>query len=249
MSPKSCRGRQQGITHANQGGRGDTEEASASAKCFETLNRAYRGLPCGRVALSRLLQGKASESVNTAFLDILSSRKSRKYTLYSHDVSCKHDRAEQTVLLTLFFMNKTRWPGVALCIACKHNRAELNNTIRWPGVATCPRSTRSEHGVKSAGSKSRKRARSTGPPTTRSGGHNGDLEWGASVSSALTEASSFPTITLGKFHDASSRTAPLPLRMEGHDLGDKTDGGASEVRRAYSEYGAARVVRTFQTNV
>ncbi|CAM9905411.1 unnamed protein product [Scytosiphon promiscuus] len=89
---------------------------------------------------------------------------------------------------------------------------------------------RSEQSVKSTGSKSRKRARSTGPSTTRSSGRNGELEWGASVSSALTEASSFPTITLGKFHDASSRSSPLPLGVERRDMGSKADYGQGEMR-------------------
>ncbi|CAM9119782.1 unnamed protein product [Hapterophycus canaliculatus] len=97
---------------------------------------------------------------------------------------------------------------------------------------------RSEHSVKSAGSKSHKRARSTGPSTSRSGGHNGDLEWGASVSSALTEASSFPTITLGKFHDASSRSSPLPLRVDRQDMKGKANGATAEVRGKSSEGGS-----------
>ncbi|CAM9516695.1 unnamed protein product, partial [Ectocarpus fasciculatus] len=109
---------------------------------------------------------------------------------------------------------------------------------------------RSEQSVKSAGSKSRKRIRPGGPPTAPSCGSggrapspsfragcggdaggrsdDGGLGWGASVTSALTEPSSFPTTTLGKFHDASS---PAPVRQNSGEWRESgADVHASELR-------------------
>ncbi|CAM9537920.1 unnamed protein product [Ectocarpus sp. 13 AM-2016] len=108
---------------------------------------------------------------------------------------------------------------------------------------------RSEQSVKSAGSKSRKRIRPGGPPTAPSCGSerrvpspfrvgcggdgggrsdDGGLGWGASVASALTEPSSFPTTTLGKFHDASSPAPAWKNSGEWRESG--ADANASELR-------------------
>lgn len=98
----------------------------------------------------------------------------------------------------------------------------------FPCLLLFPRHS-SENSVKSAGSRSGKRTRPLGSSTVPSGGGtvtsgrgrgggNGELGWGASVTSVLTESSAFPTTTLGKFHDASSSVGivgPLPRQGEG----------------------------------
>ncbi|CBJ29297.1 conserved unknown protein [Ectocarpus siliculosus] len=119
--------------------------------------------------------------------------------------------------------------------------------FRQPHMGLFPRS---EQSVKSAGSKSRKRIRPGGPPTAPSCGSegrapspsfragcggdgggrsdDGGLGWGASVTSALTEPSSFPTTTLGKFHDASS---PASVRKNSGGWRESgADAHASELR-------------------
>lgn len=105
--------------------------------------------------------------------------------------------------------------------------------IPWFDLKTfrvSPPQTRSEQSVKSvgsksAGSKSRKRTRLAGPSTAPSGGGTaspsqgrdgvtGELGWGASVTSVLTEPSTFPTTTLGNFHDASSSVVGPPTHRQ-----------------------------------
>lgn len=104
--------------------------------------------------------------------------------------------------------------------------------------------TSSDQSTKSAGRKSRKRTRLTGPSTAPSGGGTasrsrgpgdgaGELGWGASVTSVLTEPSAFPTTTLGSFHDASSatRAGPTIQQQQAHQREGGEEGGPAEVQK------------------